>query len=135
MASGIVNQASVQCVAIQPNNIGELPQFEIDWLKSMPTTWDSTIFISGYPGKYIIMARKHADRWILAGLNGTKEPISLTLSLPMFAGKQVSLYADNKAKKQPNALPESFMKKITIAKDGKAKITLQAMGGIIIDGK
>lgn len=135
MASGIVNQASVQCVAIQPNNIGELPQFEIDWLKSMPTTWDSTIFISGYPGKYIIMARKHADRWILAGLNGTKEPISLTLSLPIFAGKQVSLYADNKAKKQPNALPESFMKKITIAKDGKAKITIQAMGGIIIDGK
>lgn len=45
-----MNQAAIQCIAIYPNNLSELPQHEIDFLKSVPTTWDETKFIAGYPG-------------------------------------------------------------------------------------
>ncbi len=34
-----MNQAAIQCIAIYPNNLSELPQHEIDFLKSVPTTW------------------------------------------------------------------------------------------------
>ena len=57
MAASIVNQAVIQCIAIYPNKLTELPQHEIDFLKSVPTTWDETRFVAGYPGKYAVVAR------------------------------------------------------------------------------
>jgi hypothetical protein len=33
--------------------------FEIDFMKEIPTLWDETVFIDGYPGKYAIIARRH----------------------------------------------------------------------------
>lgn len=65
MASAIMNQAAIQCIAIYPNNLSELPQHEIDFLKSVPTTWDETKFIAGYPGKYAVVARRHGDNGML----------------------------------------------------------------------
>lgn len=55
IASAIVVQTSVQCMAVQPNNLQELPKVELDLLKSLPTTWDETRFIDGYPGKYVVL--------------------------------------------------------------------------------
>lgn len=40
MAAAIMNQAAIQCIALYPNNLTELPQHEIDFLKGVPTTWD-----------------------------------------------------------------------------------------------
>jgi hypothetical protein len=54
---------------MQPNNLTELPQAELDFLKELPTTWDETRFIDGYPGKYVVLARRHGEQWYIAGLN------------------------------------------------------------------
>lgn len=132
IANAIVSQASIQCIAIQPNNLTELPQFELDLLKAMPTTWDETKFIEGYPSKYVIMARRTGDDWYVVGLNGTDKPIATTLLLPEFAGKEVSLYADNAKKKAGETVASSFLKKVKVGKDGKVKVTMQPLGGLII---
>lgn len=132
IANAIVSQASVQCIAIQPNNLTELPQFELDFLKAMPTIWDETKFIEGYPSKYVIMARRTGDDWYVVGLNGTDKPITTTLLLPEFAGKEVSLYADNAKKKTGETVASSFLKKVKVGKDGKVKVTMQPLGGLII---
>lgn len=42
MAAAIVNQASIQCIAMYPNNLSELPQHEISFLRDVPTQWDET---------------------------------------------------------------------------------------------
>ena len=42
MATAITNQCSVNCIAMQPNNLNELPQFELDFLRQIPTAWDET---------------------------------------------------------------------------------------------
>ena len=68
MASGIIMQTSIQCVAMQPNNLNELPREEIEFLKEIPSTWDETRFIDGYPGKFVVLARRNGDRWYIAGL-------------------------------------------------------------------
>ena len=72
MAAAIVIQTSVQCIAMQPNNLTDLPQMELDFLKEVPTSWDETRFIDGYPGKYIVMARRSGEKWYIVGLNATK---------------------------------------------------------------
>lgn len=125
LASGITNQTSVQCIAMQPNNLGELPQFELDFLRGLPTTWDETEFIDGYPGKYVVLARRHGSKWYVAGLSAGAEPLTLTLSLPMLAGETVSMINDNK-KGEPQ------LTSLKIDKTGKAKVTLQPNGGIVI---
>lgn len=132
IASAIVIQTSVNCVAMCPNNLDEMPQFELDFLKRLPTTWDETRFVDGYPTKYAVLARRTGDKWYVAGLNGTNEPMTLTLSLPMFAGKTMSLYTDNPRKKG-EIVPTSVLKTLKVGKDGTAKVTIQGMGGIIIE--
>ena len=128
MASGIIMQTSVQCVAMQPNNLEELPQFEMDFLRQLPTTWDETRYIDGYPGKYVVLARKATNgNWYIAGLSAQKEPLTLTLNLPMFAaGETLQYYVDNKKTGEPQ------LTTLRIDKKGCAKVTLQPNGGIIL---
>jgi len=127
MASGIIMQTSVQCVAMQPNNLTELPQFEMDFLRQLPTTWEETRFIDGYPGRYAILARKALNgKWYVAGLNALKEPLTLTLDLPMFApGQTLQYYIDSKT-------GEPTLTTLKIDKKGRAKVTIQPNGGLII---
>jgi kynurenine formamidase len=131
MASAIVIQTSVNCVAIYPNNLEELPQFELDFLKEIPTTWEETQFIDGYPTQHVVLARRTGDKWYVAGLNGTQEKKVLTLQLPMLAGKTVRYYTDC-PKKKGELLPASELKTLKVGKNGEAKVTIQPMGGIII---
>ena len=125
MASGITMQTSVQCVAMQPNNLQELPQFEMDFLRELPTTWQATRFIDGYPGKYVVMARQATNgQWYIAGLNAQKEPLTLTLDITAF-GQLNSLYIDNKK-------GEPTLTTLKPNKKGQVKVTIQPNGGIII---
>ena len=131
MATGITNQCSVNCIAMQPNNLSELPQFELDFMKKLPTAWDETCFIDGYPGKYFVVARRCGNAWYVGGLNGGAEALTLTLQLPMFAGKTVSYYMDM-PKKDGEIVPTSALQTLKVNKKGEAKVTIQPMGGIII---
>ena len=98
MATSITNQCSVNCVAMYPNNLTELPQFVLDFLRQIPTRWDEVRFIDGYPTEYAVMARRTGRKWYIGGINGTDKPMTLTLSLPMFVGKTVQYYTDEPKK-------------------------------------
>ena len=127
MASGLIMQTSVQCVAMQPNNLQELPQFEMDFLKTLPTTWDETRYIDGYPGKYVVLARRHGNDWYVAGLSAEKQSLTLTLDLPMFTpGQTLQYYVDNKKTGEPS------LTTLKVDKKGKAKVILQPNGGLIL---
>ena len=125
LASGITMQTSVQCVAMQPNNLEELPQFEMDFLRQLPTTWLETRYIDGYPGKYVVMARKATNgNWYIAGLNAQKDPITLTLDLNDFGALSKLLVDDKKQQPQQIAVKKD--------KKGKLKVTIQPNGGLVI---
>ena len=127
MASGITNQTAIQCVAMQPNNLGELPQFELDWLRAMPTTWDETCFIDGYPGRYVVLARRHGDDWYVVGLNAQQEPLKLTLTLPMFPAKtQLKYYVDDPKTGQP------VLTTLKTDKRQQLRVEMQPNGGLIL---
>ena len=120
IATAITNQSEVNCIAIQPNNIDELPATELELLRQMPTQWDETRFIDGYPGRYVVMARRHANRWYVAALNGTAEQLSLDLALPMLDGTPFTIYTDGK-EKHYDAM-----------KTAKVKLKLQPMAGAVM---
>lgn len=134
MATGITNQCSVNCVEVTPNVVDELPQHQIDFLRQLPTTWDETKFIDGYPTKYAVVARKSGGKWYVGGINGTNEAKHLNLNLPMLAGKTVQYYLDKKAKKG-QMWPDSELRTLKVDRNGKVKVTIQPMGGIVLVGE
>ncbi len=126
LASGITMQTSVQCVAMQPNNLQELPPFELDFLRQLPTAWDETRLVDGYPGRYVVIARRHGSQWYVAGLNATAQPLTLTLALPMFEpATEHQCYIDNKK-------GEATLTTVKVNKQAKLKVTLQPNGGVVI---
>ncbi len=125
LATSVLFQNPVQFFALAPNNLQDAPAFAIDFMKQVPTTWDDTHFLDGYPGKYSVLARQHGSNWYVAGVNAQAEPINLKLSLPMFSGKEVVFYGDNKD-------GTSYTKKVKVAKNGELKVTIQPQGGIVL---
>lgn len=125
LATAVLFQSPVQFFAITPNNLEDAPAFAIDFMKEVPTTWDETRFVDGYPGKYAVVARRHGDKWYIAGVNAQKDPITVTLKVPMVAGEEVKYYGDGKDK-------SSFAKNLKINKKGEVKVTIQSEGGIVL---
>ena len=126
LATAVLFQSPVQHFALAPNNLTNAPSWAIDFMKEVPTTWDEVRFIDGYPGKYVILARRHGDKWYIAGVNAQKETLKLKVNLPMFSnGEKVRLFSDDKAL-------QGGVKQIGIGKKQELQLTIPCNGGILI---
>ena len=126
LATAVLFQSPVQHFALAPNNLTDSPSWAIDFMKEVPTTWDEVRFIDGYPGKYVILARRHGDKWYIAGVNAQKETLKLKINLPMFSnGEKVRLYGDDKAL-------QGSVKQIEIGKKQELQLAIPCNGGILI---
>lgn len=95
IATEVIFQNPIQNIAICPNNLTDAPKVCMDFLREVPTTWDEVRFIDGYPGKYVVLARRHGDRWYIAGLNATDARMSLKLDLSFLSDGQVTRITDD----------------------------------------
>ncbi|MBP5765056.1 MAG: glycoside hydrolase family 97 catalytic domain-containing protein [Bacteroidales bacterium] len=95
LATTVLFQNPIQNFALAPNNLAELnvaeghevgpaPQVCMDYLKSVPTTWEETQFLGGYPGKQVALARRHGKQWYIAAINAEASPWQLTIDLQQF---------------------------------------------------
>ena len=126
LATAVLFQSPVQHFALAPNNLTDAPSWAIDFMKEVPTTWDEVRFIDGYPGKYVILARRHGDKWYIAGVNAQKETLKLKVNLPMFAnGEKVRLFSDDKAL-------QGGVKQIEIGKKQELQLAIPCNGGVLI---
>ena len=87
--------------------------------------WDETVFIDGYPGKYVILARRYAEQWYVAAINAEKEIKKLKVKLPMFSDTKVNIYSDRKDRS-----PQ--LKQVNIRKDGEIILEIQSGSGVIL---
>ena len=117
LGTAIAFQSSGQNFALTPRNLTEQPAFEIDFMRQVPTQWDETRFIDGYPGKYIVLARRSGDRWYVCALNGQKQVQNVKVELPMLAGKQVNWLSDGPDGKSPSAQQVTLDKRGTLRAD------------------
>ena len=126
LATAVMFQSPVQHFALAPNNLTDAPAWAIDFMKNVPTLWDEVKYIDGYPGKYVIMARRHGDTWYVVGINAEKETLKVEVELPMFAqGDVVKLYSDDKDL-------NGSLTDLKVKKNGKVKIEIPCNGGIVM---
>jgi hypothetical protein len=122
----VLFQSAVQHFALAPNNLTDAPDWAIDFMKRVPTTWDEVKFIDGYPGKYVILARRSGDKWYVAGVNAESQPLKETITLPMFTkGTSLQVYADD-------AQLNGSVKTVKQNKKQHITVTIPWNGGLLI---
>ncbi|WP_291880980.1 glycoside hydrolase family 97 protein [Chryseobacterium sp.] len=125
LATAVLFQNPVQMFGVMPNNLSDAPKFQLDFMKEVPTLWDETVFIDGYPGKYSVIARRHQNQWYVAGINAEKTVKKLKINLPMFAGKTLKLISDD-------AQGNSSEKEVKLNAKGDFNIEIQPNGGFVL---
>jgi len=81
LALPVLFTSGIQHYAETPSGMEEIPTYVQDLVKKIPVQWDDMEFMQGYPGKYVVLARRSGDRWFVAGINGEKKTKELSLDL------------------------------------------------------
>lgn len=99
LATAVLFQSSVQHFAMAPNNMEDAPAWAVDFMKQVPTNWDETRFIDGYPGKYCIMARRAGNKWYVVGITSDGTPLQKKIDTKAFfpKGSKPTVYTDSDA--------------------------------------
>ena len=126
LATAVLFQSAVQHFALAPNNLADAPAWAIDFMKRVPTTWDEVKLIDGYPGKYVIMARRCGTKWYVVGINADEQPLKKMVTLPMFEkGTELTVYSDD-------AQLNGSVKSLKQNKKQQIMMTIPCNGGIVI---
>lgn len=96
LALYVVFESALQHMPDRPSSYLSLPAPVREFLSGLPTTWDETKLISGYPGVEVVIARRKGDVWYIGGLNGTDESKTFFLTdiLAQNSGKKITLFKD-----------------------------------------
>lgn len=130
LALSVIFQSGVQHFATTPGGMSEVPAFVKAFMTNIPGQWEDVKFIDGYPGEYVIIARKANNKWYIGAINGTNEAKEVELSLSFIEGKVAAeLITDGETNR-------SFVKSdISLKKSKKLKLTMAPTGGFVISTK
>jgi hypothetical protein len=120
LALTVLFESALQHLADRPESLLAQPQEVQRFFGMLPSVWDETHYLSGYPGESVVLARRRGDTWYVAGINGTNQERTFSMSLGFVKGKSVTLFADGEpwAISQPTKLPK--------------QITCKPRGGFVI---
>ncbi len=96
LALPVIFESGIQHFGLAPFEAAGLPEFAVDYLKAVPTAWDETRFVAGYPGRDVILARRKQTAWFAAGINGEKTTKQMAFDLSFLpAGQAAVLITDS----------------------------------------
>ena len=90
LALPILFESGLQHMADRPEAYLSLPEPVRNLLSGLPSAWDDTRLLAGYPGESAVIARRSGDTWYIAGINGTESEITLEPDFSII-GKNVVL--------------------------------------------
>lgn len=128
IATAVLFQSPIQNFGITPNNLTEVPVHLINFMKKVPTLWDETVLIDGYPGRYCVLARRHKDEWFITAVNAEKKAKIITIPLQMLRGNELTVYADREDRSPK-------VDNVKIGQSKQIKIRLLPGGGAVIVAK
>ena len=107
-----------------------LGQPGLDFLKVVPTVWDDTRFLDGYPGEFIVMAKRSGAQWFIGAMNNsTKREITVDTSFLPEGDYELAYWADGrKADKKPTEVSE---KTVRVTSGKPLKIRMSSGGGYV----
>ena len=94
LALTVLFESALQHLADRPESYLSQPREVQQFFGQLPSVWDETRFVSGYPGESVVLARRRGDTWYVAGINGTDQEKTLSVFLGFVKGKTITLFAD-----------------------------------------
>lgn len=96
LAQYVVFESPFAAVSDSPDTYAESPA-GLDFIRTVPTTWDETRFLDGETGQYVAVARRKGRRWYVGVLNN-EQARTITLPLDRLGrGFAMTLWRDGKA--------------------------------------
>ena len=95
LALTVLFESGLQHLADKPESYLAQPQAVQDFFTELPTVWDETRFVVGYPGKSAVLARRFGHSWYVAGINGLDEAQTFSLDLSFIKpADKIQYFAD-----------------------------------------
>lgn len=104
-------ESALQHMPDRPEAYRGLPDEVRTLLSALPTAWDDTRLLSGYPGESVVIARRKGHTWYVVGINGTDHEATLPLQVKAL-GKTLQLFADGTDKRSFAITPSVRVKDI-----------------------
>jgi len=123
LALPVIFHSGIQHLAETPEGMAKVPTDVKTFLQEFPASWTDTKLIDGYPGKFVVMARKAGKKWYIAGINGENTAKEITFDSTTF-GKKGKLILDGNEDR-------SFVQS-DITPNANTKITMKPYGGFVI---
>ncbi len=126
LALSVLFLSGIQHYAQSPEGMAHVSVDVKEFLKNLPEYWDDVEFIDGFPGKYVVMARRSGDRWYISGINGENVERTVSPDLNSFLKDHAILFTDGEH-------GELFSKTVLDANNQeKYNLTLKANGGFVM---
>jgi alpha-glucosidase len=103
----------------------------LDFYKVVPTTWDETRVIDGYPGEFVAIARRNGENWFFGAMTNEEER-SLDIDLSFLGNHQylATIYADAP---DSNTNPSNLViEKMIVTSSNTINIRMAEAGGCAI---
>jgi alpha-glucosidase len=95
LATSVLFTSGIQHFAEIPAGLAKAPPYVRDFLKGVPVVWDDVKYIDGFPGQYVVIARRAGKTWYVAGINADRQPRKVKVDLKSFGvTKQGALITD-----------------------------------------
>jgi len=131
LALSVLFTSGIQHYAEIPEGMAKAPDYVRDFLKHVPSVWDDTKFLDGYPGKFAVLARQGEGRWYVAGINAEAAEKKLALNLGELAVRgSGTLITDGDAgnlsfRQVPVQLPSGQQMELTLPPRGGFVLVLE----------
>jgi hypothetical protein len=101
LACSVIFWSGMQHFAEIPQGMIKVPGYVKDFMKEVPVVWDEMAYLDGYPGKFVVLARRFEKSWYIAGINGEDSEKEVKLDLDFLGNQKEGLMitdgADNRS--------------------------------------
>jgi alpha-glucosidase len=126
LAKYVVYESPLQMVSDDPDAYRDAEGF--DFIRRVPTAWDETRFLSGEPGRDIVLARRLGKTWYLGAMSAENAATTKRVSLDFLpAGHYLATIWEDGAAPNNVKVREANI----TARDGLA-LQLAAAGGAVV---
>jgi alpha-glucosidase len=133
LAMYVVYDSPLQMVSDDPETYRDAAGFE--FIKRVPTAWDETRFLSGEPGRDIVLARRHGKSWYVGAMQaedangGSSKRVPLRFLAP---GKyRATIWEDgatpNEVVRRESVVTAGDVLALRLASAGGAAVVLEAL--------
>jgi hypothetical protein len=123
LALSVLFLSGIQHFAQNPEQMDKVPAFVTGFLQELPGYWDDVKFIDGYPGKFVVLARRSGSKWYIAGINADKEEKKINIDLVPFKKGSGRLITD--------ADGEGLFRELPLFTNARMAVKIKPNGGFV----